>query len=57
MRTLLAVFLVALGILLGCGGGPTAPNDKGVQSQPTPAPTPYHVTPNPTPRCLITSRC
>ena len=50
MKTFLAVVLLALGILVGCGRGPTQPETVTVQNPPA-APTP---TPGP---CRIPKNC
>ena len=57
MRTLLAILicLMALGILTGCGNGPTAPDlgRDAVRITPPPAPTPTPVDEqcHPWPKC------
>jgi hypothetical protein len=54
MKVLLAICLIGIGLLVGCGSGPTAP--KEVLAPPiaeiTPVPTPTPGPCRPLPKCL-----
>jgi len=56
MKALIAVCILVLGSLVGCGNGPTAPRDTNtarITPAPTPHPAPTPGTPcHPYPKCL-----
>jgi len=52
MKAVLAICILVIGVLVGCGGGPTAPKDTAVQLTPGPTPAPTPVGPcRPFPKC------
>jgi hypothetical protein len=55
MRVLIAICILVVGALVGCGGGPTAPNDTATQV--TPVPTPLHPAPTPNLPCRPYPKC
>ena len=55
MRALVAICILVVGVLVGCGSGPTAPNDTAAQV--TPVPTSPHPAPTPNLPCRPYPKC